>query len=247
MQRFPRILDIGAGNGSLGRLLFLQGRSVIVDGIEPNRVAASIASPFYREMHIGFLYDFINSIDFNRYDYIVLADVIEHIENPQIFLRQLISVLGSGVTLLVSMPNIAFGAVRLSLARGEFQYVDSGILERTHLRFFTHETAINLFKSEDLNVNISISLCRSFYRSEFKRSSLGFPGINLLRYAFMIEARAYQYLFCLARDPNKIAKRVVVGATSFDILFDSLFNWDWSKRILRVVRNNWWRLKKSPE
>lgn len=230
-----RILDIGAGNGSLGRLLNMLGRAVIIDGIEPNSFAASIARPYYREMYVGYLDDHMNAIDFESYDFIVLADVIEHIDNPQMFLQQLMSRMARKTKLLISIPNVAFGAVRLSLARGEFNYVDSGILERTHLRFFTYRTAVSLFSSLNLHVVTSISLCRSFYRSEFSRSSLGIPGWSLLKYAFSTDARAYQYLFCLVRDPNVTAKRLVIGATPIEILFDALLNYRWTKNIARTV------------
>lgn len=232
-----RILDIGAGNGSLGRLFSMLGKNVIVDGIEPNAVAASIAEPYYRAMYVGYLSDYISVIDFEEYDFIVLADVIEHIDNPQIFLLQLTARLGSRATLLISIPNVAFGAVRLSLARGEFNYVDSGILERTHLRFFTYETAVNLFTSLGLGVSTSISLCRSFYRSEFERSSLGIPGWSLIKYAFTTDARAYQYLFCLVRYPETTTKRLVVGATAIEILIDALLNWRWTRKVARAVLN----------
>ena len=171
----------------------------------------------------------------------MLADVIEHIENTQVFLRQLKGRLGERAKLLVSIPNVAFGAVCPSLARGEFNYVDSGILERTHLRFFTYDTAINLFKSLDLGVSIAISLCRSFYRTEFKRSALGIPGLSIFKYAFITDARAYQYLFCLVRDPSTITRRLVVGASVIEILVDILFNWDWTKKIARVIGSRWRR------
>ena len=234
-----RILDVGAGNGSLGRLLATLDRRVIIDGIEPNAVAARIAEPYYRSMYVGYLTDYIDTIDFEAYDFIVLADVIEHIENPQIFLRQLTERLGERAKLLVSIPNVAFGAVRLSLARGEFNYVDSGILERTHLRFFTYNTAISLFKSLNLGVSMAISLCRSFYRTEFTRSSLGIPGWSLLKYAFITDARAYQYLFCLVRDPKVTTKRLIVGASGIEILVDMLFNWVWTKNVARAIVSHW--------
>jgi len=236
-----RVLDIGAGNGSLGRLLATLDRRIIIDGIEPNAVAAGIAAPYYRSMYVGYLSEYIDTIDVEVYDFIVLADVIEHIENPQVFLRQLTGRLGERAKLLVSIPNVAFGAVRLSLARGEFKYVDSGILERTHLRFFTYDTAISLFKSLDLGVSIAISLCRSFYRTEFTRSSLGIPGLSVLKYAFIADARAYQYLFCLVRDPNVITRRLVVGAGGIEILVDMLFNWSWTKNIARAIVSHWRR------
>ena len=241
VHQHAKILDIGAGNGSLGRLFSLLGKNVIVDGIEPNTVAASIAEPYYRVMYAGYLSDHIGAIDFEEYDFIVLADVIEHIDNPQVFLRHLTGQLGSGATLLISIPNVAFGAVRLSLALGEFNYVDSGILERTHLRFFTYETAVSLFTSLGLGVSTSISLCRSFYRSEFERSSLGIPGWSLLRYAFTTDARAYQYLFCVVCDPEVTTKRLVVGATAKEILFDAILNWQWTRNVARAVLNYWRR------
>jgi len=75
------------------------------------------------------------------FDAIVFADVLEHLEDPGSMLRAARRWLRPEGTLLVSLPNVANLAVRLSLLAGRFEYADRGILDRTHLRFFTRRSA----------------------------------------------------------------------------------------------------------
>jgi len=128
------VLDIGAGSGVLGRVLKRAGKRMTIDGIEPNAFAADLARPFYRDINVGYAQEHFKAIQATVYDYVVLADVIEHIPDPAGFLAELLGNLPESTKLLISIPNIAFGGVRLSLLNGNFDYVDSGLLERTHLR-----------------------------------------------------------------------------------------------------------------
>ena len=74
------------------------------------------------------------------YDAIVLADVIEHLRAPENVLRGLLPKLSPSGRIVLSVPNVAHWSVRLSLLRGRFRYEETGLLDRTHLRFFTRET-----------------------------------------------------------------------------------------------------------
>jgi 2-polyprenyl-3-methyl-5-hydroxy-6-metoxy-1,4-benzoquinol methylase len=231
------VLDIGAGNGMLGRVLQQAGKQMTIDGIEPNEFAATLAKPFYRTVYQGYAQDYAQMIQSTHYDYVVLADVIEHIPNPAVFLAELIPHFQKTTKLIISMPNVAFGGVRLALLNGFFDYVDSGLLERTHLRFFTLISAQRLFEEQHLYSERILSLERSFYRVEFSRESLRASPFTVLSLANKSDARAYQYLFVLASKPSRSNVMEHYGITALNILIDAIIVRTAIKKLVHRWRN----------
>jgi len=80
-----------------------------------------------------------------RFDVILAGDFLEHLAQPLELLRHLTKYLAEDGYVVASIPNVAHGSVRLSLLIGKFEYKDIGILDRTHLRFFTLDTILRLF------------------------------------------------------------------------------------------------------
>jgi 2-polyprenyl-3-methyl-5-hydroxy-6-metoxy-1,4-benzoquinol methylase len=198
----PQVLDIGAGNGLLARLLARKSQRGIIDGIESNPYAADIASPHYRDFYRGHAREFLEVIEKNRYDFIVLADVIEHMEDPFRFLKELRSHVSGSTRVLISTPNVAFGSVRIGLMNGEFRYVDSGLLERTHLRFFTYETLRELVRECGFHDLETLFLLRGYWETEIEIS----PSLKNLLYLLSIRndrlAPVYQFLIVLGSEPD---------------------------------------------
>lgn len=221
------ILDIGAGNGLLARVLSRAGKNVVIDGVEPNEFAAQLAEKYYRDFYPGFVQEHMDKLSQTTYNYVVLADVIEHMSNPLHVLTELLDKLPAETRLIVSVPNVAFGAVRLSLMNGQFHYVDSGLLEHTHLRFFTRSSLAQLFGLLGLKIDKYFSLERSFYRTEFARKDISASLFSVMKLALNSDARAYQYLFLLSKKNNESASHEAVGesvgASASNILFDYLF------------------------
>lgn len=229
------VLDIGAGSGTLGRVLQAAGKHVTADAIEPNQFAANLAMPFYRKVHSGYAQDYYDEISQNEYDYVVLADVIEHIVDPLSFLEELLAALPAATKLIISIPNVAFGGVRLALMNGRFNYVDSGLLERTHLRFFTLESIRKLFFVMHLFPERIIYLERSFYRVEFDRKDLRASLMNVWKLARSADARAYQYLFVLSKDADQTPVVDHYGATAMRVMLDAMVMRPLVKRLGRMV------------
>lgn len=230
------VLDVGAGNGMLGRVLRHAGKRITIDAIEPSEFAAQLADPFYRKVYRGYAQEHSEVLRATRYDYIVLADVIEHIPDPSVFLSEILQNIPNTCKVLVSMPNVAFGGVRLALLNGSFEYVDSGLLERTHLRFFTLATALSLFAQLQIFPERIVSLERSFYRMEFPRKMLSAMPFTIANLARKSEARAYQYLFVLSKTPCATSKERY-GASALSILVDAVVAWPFVKKIVRSWRN----------
>ena len=129
-----KILDVGTAGGYLGKILRASGHSVF--GIENDALIAEKAKYFYDSFQLADLetYEFPSGGEF---DYILFADILEHLRDPAAVLRKCLPALKESGKLIISVPNVANLVVRLSLLFGRFDYMDRGILDRTHLRFFT--------------------------------------------------------------------------------------------------------------
>ncbi|MCP5305430.1 MAG: glycosyltransferase [Chromatiaceae bacterium] len=82
-----------------------------------------------------------------RFDIILCADIIEHLKDPQTFLAGLRDRIKTGGSLLASVPNGAHAAIRLELLQGQLTYEDTGLLDRTHLHLYTHQSLMALLAS----------------------------------------------------------------------------------------------------
>ena len=142
-----KILDIGTATGLLGKKFGSCG--FYLKGLEPEADWANIAKLYYDE----FLCLTLNQAPdefLAEQDIVVCADVIEHMPNPEEELRRLVKLQKPDTQFIISVPNIAHIWVRLNLLLGKFNYTDVGILDRTHLRFFTIETFLKFLKSVGL-------------------------------------------------------------------------------------------------
>ena len=152
VPRGSRVLDLGCSVGQLARHLVDRGCTVV--GVELDGDAAERARQWCAEVHPGDL-DLVHLPDVlgdDRFDVIVAADVLEHLRDPGRLLREARSLLRPGGTLVTTVPNIAHGSVRLALLSGRFDYADLGIMDRTHLRFFTRATLGELFRISGYDV-----------------------------------------------------------------------------------------------
>jgi 2-polyprenyl-3-methyl-5-hydroxy-6-metoxy-1,4-benzoquinol methylase len=140
LKAFPpntRVLDVGTATGTLGRMC--QGWNLRLRGLEPNPVWVEQARPFYSEILTGTLEDIPDEF-LTGHQVVVCADVLEHMPAPQTALCRLVALQPAGAIFMISVPNIANLYVRLALLLGHFDYTDRGILDRTHLHFFTRRT-----------------------------------------------------------------------------------------------------------
>jgi len=123
-----------------------------VVGIERRPEAAAEARRFCEDVLVG---DFA-SMEFpwppETFDVVLLIDVLEHLENPASALRRVFPLLRPSSRIVIALPNVAHWSVRSQLLRGRFEYEDSGILDRTHLRFFTRDSAQRMLEGAGLEI-----------------------------------------------------------------------------------------------
>jgi 2-polyprenyl-3-methyl-5-hydroxy-6-metoxy-1,4-benzoquinol methylase/glycosyltransferase involved in cell wall biosynthesis len=140
-----RVLELGCATGHMSRIL--QKNGCQVTAIEIDAVAAEHAAPFCERVIVGDLdsLDFEQELRNERYDVVIAADVLEHLREPGAVLQSVRNYLRPEGYAVVSIPNVAHLSVRLALLAGQFPYAELGLLDRTHLRFFTRESLERLF------------------------------------------------------------------------------------------------------
>jgi SAM-dependent methyltransferase len=142
-ERLPRsaaVLDVGSGSGVVGAKLRDLGFS-LVKAIEADAEARARTAPLYTEI--------APSLSFfagQTFGVVLLLDVMEHMTQPEQFMSELLTLLTPGATILLSVPNVAHWSVRLPLLFGEFRYTERGILDTTHVRFFTRRSLRRFLK-----------------------------------------------------------------------------------------------------
>lgn len=140
------ILDIGCGEGFFAEQIAQAGNRVVgVDILPDVKQKTSLLSYIQANLEQG-LETVIERLNGRKFDKVLLQDVIEHLRHPEILLKDCIKVLKSNGQLLVSVPNVANITVRLSLLLGRFAYTERGILDKTHVRFFTQRTVTRLLE-----------------------------------------------------------------------------------------------------
>jgi 2-polyprenyl-3-methyl-5-hydroxy-6-metoxy-1,4-benzoquinol methylase len=144
-----RVLDVGCATGYLAAELVARGCTVV--GVEFDPAAAQQARAVCREVVVGDLESEAVRADVQRavadaggVDAVICADILEHLRDPWEVLAWLRTLLDPGGRAVVSVPNIAHWTARRALLRGRFDYTDFGLLDRTHLRFFTRASATEL-------------------------------------------------------------------------------------------------------
>lgn len=186
-----RIFDGGVSTGYLARRFVEAGRQV--DGADIDPDAAAEAMRVCERVWVGDLQDLdLDQID-RTYNLVLFADTLEHLPDPAAVLRGLREKLAPGGTLIVSLPNVANWAMRLGLLAGRFRYTDRGILDRTHLRFFTQRTAIEMlreggFETVDVTGSVPVPLVRSPTLCRLAHF-IGNLRPSLFAYSFVITAR----------------------------------------------------------
>lgn len=137
-----RVLDIGCDTGYLGEELAAFGN--VTSGFEYNATAAEVARAHYERVEVGDLEttDLSAAFDGATFDVVVFGDVLEHLRDPLPVLRRARSLVAPGGCILISVPNIAHGDIRLNLLQGQFRYTKIGLLDETHTRFFTKDSLI---------------------------------------------------------------------------------------------------------
>ena len=159
LARDSRVLDIGSGSGAIGASLKDLGITKLF-AVEPDIKATESTEHIYQRIESS-----LDLYSADKFDVIFLLDVLEHVAQPEKMYASALSLLDQGGQILLSVPNITHWSIRFSMLFGRFNYTDRGILDRTHLRFFTRSSFLQLLESaHDIKV---MDLAASIEPAEF--------------------------------------------------------------------------------
>lgn len=209
-----RVLDVGCAAGALGGALKRERPGLEVVGVEYNRHAALLASRRLDAVVQGSVDELADfPYPHGYFDCLVFADVLEHLPNPEETLKRLLPYLREGGHLVVSLPNVRhYEVVGDLLVNGRWTYQDAGILDRTHLRFYTYaeieQMAARLgLELDELDANLGVADAARFQAMAQAVRALGGDEV-----AFRQEGRVVQYLLRwqkpAANAPRGLASRV---------------------------------------
>jgi SAM-dependent methyltransferase len=150
-----RILDLGAGAGATSKWLRTIYPAAEIVAVEGNETAAHKLKAYADTVHFGDI-NTTNSY-LGNYDLVLCLDILEHLVNPEIVLKKITQNLTNGATVIISLPNVAHLSVSIPLLfLGRFDYADEGILDRTHLHFYTRKSALALARHVGLTPSAGV-------------------------------------------------------------------------------------------
>lgn len=216
IENGSKVLEFGSANGRMTKFLKEQ-KQCSVDIVEIDEEAGKQAAVYANTACLGVIDGDINNTDWqkilkgNIYDVIVFADVLEHLRDPLDVLKRCGTFLNGNGRILCSIPNIAHASVILGLLNGHFDYTDYGLLDRTHIHFFTEESFKRLVNNAG-------------YRVLYEHSILGKVGAIEIPFTYdtvskdvrralmdRINNEAYQYIFELKKESNWDAQEVMIN------------------------------------
>jgi 2-polyprenyl-3-methyl-5-hydroxy-6-metoxy-1,4-benzoquinol methylase len=178
------ILDIGCGTGALGKHLKEKGAGEVC-GIELSHVAALEAMRVLDRVIEGNVELLDLPFEEGHFDCIVCADVLEHLLDPWSMVGKLRKFLKPDGVIVASIPNVGFHRVVRGLIRGKWSYADAGVLDRSHLRFFTWQSISALFQDSGFTIE-------KVYRKV--DSGLNMKLLNFLLFNRIKESLIIQYI-----------------------------------------------------
>lgn len=215
-----RVLDLAAGDASVARRM--KERGCTVWAVAADTVAADAVRQMCDRVLVGDLEgdDVWQALGDERFDVVLALDALAHLRAPTVALRRAARLVAADGTVIVSLPNITHGAIRLSLLEGRFRHQDSGPLRSTPLRFFDRAGAEQLMRDAGLVIGERLRVSRGLHDTEIPVSTTGFAPAVLDTLARDPDAATYQFVF-VAR-PQREPLSVATGATLAERLLDEL-------------------------
>lgn len=147
-NHYSKVLEIGCAEGMFRQNI---SKDAEVWGIEPNHPSAQKAAPNYHKVLVGFFEQIADELPNNYFDLVICNDVIEHMPDPAQFISLLKPKVSKNCIIITSIPNVRYvGVMTEYLFFKDWRYRDNGVLDRTHLRFFTRKSLPRFFTESGL-------------------------------------------------------------------------------------------------
>lgn len=218
-----RVLDVGCGFATTSESLQKLGNDVT--GIESSEVACAVAGKRLGRVVHADLTDFAtlqSVLGEDKFDTIVFADVLEHLPWPLGVLRHYLRWLAPGGSVIVSLPNVGLWSVRFGLLLGRWEYEETGVLDRTHLRFFTRSSARRLLADAGLKperTTCNPGLVRPLV--PLVKSLLAKPSSGEHDPAAILKSRPYRFYLAAVHPIERAVASVWPGMLAFQMIFEA--------------------------
>jgi SAM-dependent methyltransferase len=194
-----RVLELGAASGHVTRALVAQ--NCRVSAIEYDADAAQSLKDVAEHVAVGDLNDPATLAGYSaEFDVVLAGDVLEHLIDPQVVLNRMVKLIVPTGRIILSLPNIAHADVKLMLMRGRFEYGSWGLLDRTHLRFFTLTSVRELVKHAGLQIVALERVLIPAFESELAIDRHTVPSAVLDEALADPESETYQFVLTAVRD-----------------------------------------------
>ena len=224
------VLEVGCATGYFTKALAERGCKVV--GMELSPEAAAVAENWAERVVVGNVDDTTlwDLVDDESFDVITFGDVLEHLQDPLAVLRVAKHKLKQSGFIVTSLPNVAHGDVRLSLLHGSFPYRETGLLDRTHIRFFTLQTIRELLYDAGLVVVDTKRVVMPLFQTELGLTREDYPEAVLDEIRADPESETYQYVMKAVLDDG--SQGVVAMAHRVDELSDRVLELELRNRAL---------------
>lgn len=132
-----RILELGCGNGATGALALARGKCLEYVGVEVFEPMAAKAAEVLTKVHLGNVETMDLPYTSAHFDALIMSEVLEHLVNPEAVVAKLVGLIKPGGYVFASSPNIAHWRIIMKLAKGRFQYENQGVMDESHVHWFT--------------------------------------------------------------------------------------------------------------
>ena len=178
------VLEFGPANGRLTRYLS-QNKNCSMTIVELDPASGAEAAAYAKNSYVGEELGDIEKYHWlatdQKYDSIIFADVLEHLRNPEAVLKNCSQVLKDTGSILISVPNLGHNSVIISLLNDQFMYSETGLLDRTHIHFFTYESLIKTIKDSGYYINEIVPIYSRVGENEIPATYAQVP-VSLERY-----------------------------------------------------------------
>lgn len=214
------VLELGSATGYFTRYLH-EDCQCTVDAVEINPDMAEEARRWCRNLVVADLnvLDLSGHFERGAYQTVIAGDVLEHLLHPEQLLEQLPSLLSPDGELIASIPNAAYAGLLISLMQGRFDYREEGLLDRTHLRFFTRDSFSKLLVKTGYTAYEWRAVFRPLGESEFGVRLETLPTCVREAIAASPDALCYQWLVRVGLNPSMAEQQPYLPAVSISDAF----------------------------
>ena len=200
-----KVVEVGTGTGALAREILRKRPEIDYVGVEISNDYQSVAKAWCSRTYLE-NFEQASSVlmdELRDTDTVIFADVLEHFVDPWTVLSRLRTVIPNHAVIIASIPNIQHWSMQLRLMNGDFRYADSGLLDRTHLRFFTRQTIIEMFTGCGFRIDTLVPRIFAFPHQEEMLQKIAQMSLlcGIDAQTALQDAAAFQYVVSASVEP----------------------------------------------